>query len=73
MDPTENMLPEPDDLPTAALYLGDETWHDGPGWYWVDEEYPEDMGAIGAFATPEEAAKHVRGIYRLVIRDIKKP
>ncbi len=46
-------------------------WHDGPGWYWVDDEYPEDAGAVGAFATPEDAAAHVRGAYRLVMREAR--
>ena len=63
------MSAEPDDLPTASLYLGDETWHDGSGWYWIDDEYPEDTGMVGAFATPEDALAHVRGSYRLVMRE----
>ena len=45
------------DAPLARLYLGDETWHDGAGWYFVDDEYPED-GSCGAFPTRDEAKKH---------------
>lgn len=46
------------DAPTATLYHvhvdAGWQWHDGPGWYYVDDEYPEDSGAVGSF--PDEAA-----------------
>ncbi len=32
-------------------------WHDGNGWYYVDENYP-DEGSVGAFSTREEAVTH---------------
>ncbi len=32
---------------------------DGPGWYYWDDEYPEE-GVVGAFATREEAEAHAR-------------
>ena len=48
---------EEDDLAWAVLYRGDETWHAGPGWYYVDEEYP-DEGSCGSFETAEEAIRH---------------
>ena len=41
---------------------GDATWHDGPGWYYVDVEYP-DEGSCGAFATKEAAIAHAREVY----------
>lgn len=43
----------------VTLYLGDATWHDGPGWYYIFAEYPEE-GSCGAFATKEEAEAHAR-------------
>lgn len=41
----------------ATLHEGDATWHDGPGWYYTDDECM-DEGSIGAFASKEEAAYH---------------
>jgi hypothetical protein len=38
---------------------GDRTSHDGPGWYYWDEEYPEE-GACGAFPTKEAAVNHAK-------------
>ncbi len=46
-----------DDEPEATLHLGDASWHDGPGWYYVDVEYPDD-GSCGAFATSRDARDH---------------
>jgi len=43
-----------DDKPTATIHHGDAAWHDGVGWYYVDDEYP-DEGSCGAFATRDEA------------------
>ena len=39
--------------------------YDGPGWYYWDEEYPEE-GSVGAFDTREECEAHARdeGGYR---------
>lgn len=45
------------DRPTATLYEGSRAWHDGPGWYYVDDEYPED-GSCGAFTTRAMAIDH---------------
>ncbi len=47
------------DKPVAVMKLGDETWHDGPGWYYVDDEY-RDEGSCGAFPTREDAVAHAR-------------
>lgn len=47
-----------DDAETATVHLGDASWHDGAGWYYVDDEYPD--GSCGAFATKEEAIAHAR-------------
>lgn len=47
-----------DDGPgTVTLHVGDETWHDGPGWYYVIDDYPDD-GSCGAFVTRESAVAH---------------
>lgn len=43
--------------PIARLHVGDDTWHDGPGWYYTDEEYA-DEGACGRFETKEAAVAH---------------
>ncbi len=43
----------------CRFYQGDITWHDGPGWYYVDDEYP-DEGSCGAFSTLDEAIAHAR-------------
>ena len=48
-----------DDAPIAVIKQGDDTWHDGAGWYYVDDEYP-DEGSCGAFATRDEAVDHAR-------------
>lgn len=34
-------------------------WHGGAGFYWVDDEYPEDSGAVGPFVSFAEAKAHV--------------
>lgn len=39
------------------MRLGDASWHDGPGWYWTIDEYPEE-GSCGAFLTRKEAVDH---------------
>lgn len=46
-----------DGPPPATIHLGDATWHDGPGWYWTIDDYPDD-GSCGAFATRAEAIEH---------------
>ena len=38
----------------AIVGLGDDTSHDGKGWYFWDEEYPE-AGSCGAYPTREAA------------------
>jgi len=47
------------DKPTCTLYFAtaEPAWHDGPGWYYIEDEYPEE-GSTGAFKTWEEAANH---------------
>jgi hypothetical protein len=45
------------DKPIAHLHRGDETRHDGAGWYYTDEEYSDD-GSCGAFETREAAVAH---------------
>jgi len=44
-------------MPEVVVLVGDESSHDGPGWYYYDAEYP-DEGSCGAFATREEAIAH---------------
>lgn len=43
---------------TASVHYW-ETAYDGPGWYYVIEEYP-DEGSCGAFSTAIEAKQHAR-------------
>ncbi|MCZ6870528.1 MAG: hypothetical protein O7G84_13585 [Gammaproteobacteria bacterium] len=43
-------------MPTVTLYWGNDAWHDGPGWYYIDDEYPED--SCGAFRWWGQAADH---------------
>lgn len=54
-----NIAAATEDLPTVHLYQGDAAWHDGPGWYYVIEEYPEE-GSCGAFETEEAVREHAR-------------
>ncbi len=42
----------------ATVYYWPEA-HDGPGFYYVEDEYP-DEGSCGAFATLSEAIEHAR-------------
>lgn len=48
---------KPDERYEAVIKLGDASWHDGPGWYYYEAEYPEE-GTCGAFKTREEAKQH---------------
>lgn len=41
---------------------GDGDWHDGPGWYYIDREYP-DEGSCGAFTTRLLAWEHARDVF----------
>lgn len=65
-------LAHEDDRPLATLSFaepGGGDWHDGPGWYYWDDDYP-DEGSIGAFATREEAEQHaVEAGYRVASRE----
>jgi hypothetical protein len=36
--------------------------HDGPGWYYYDDEY-RDEGSVGAFATEAEARTHAEAAW----------
>lgn len=57
----------------ATLHAGDETWHNGPGWYYIDANYPED-GSVGPFATEQSARDYAEAAgYRVVYldRDLK--
>ena len=46
-----------DDKATAVVVQWGADAHDGPGWYYYDEEYPEE-GSVGPFATREECVAH---------------
>lgn len=46
-----------DEKPTATVYEYGAEAHDGAGWYYVDDEYPEE-GSCGAFAAAAEAIAH---------------
>lgn len=58
-DTPSRLTAEVEDRPTVTLYYGDETWHDGSGWYYIDDEYPED-GSCGAFTFRQDAEAHAR-------------
>lgn len=45
------------DKPTVTLHYGDAAWHDGVGWYYVIDEYPEE-GSCGAFTFKQDAIAH---------------
>ena len=55
----------------ARIYKGDDSWHDGAGWYWVDDEYPYE-GSCGAFHTVKEAESHARMCGYTKVKIIKK-
>ncbi len=42
---------------TVTLREGDASWHDGPGWYYTIDDYP-DEGSCGAFASRVLAEQH---------------
>lgn len=48
-----------DDDQTATIRYYATGAYDGPGWYWIDAEYP-DEGCVGAFATSDEAIANAR-------------
>ncbi len=56
---------EEDELPVAIIVKWGEEAHDGPGWYYYDEEY-KDEGSIGSFDTREEAVADAKAAgYRI--------
>jgi hypothetical protein len=46
-------------LTSRAVVKYWEEAHDGPGWYYYDEELPEE-GSVGRFDTKEQAEAHAR-------------
>ena len=54
------------------MRLGDASWHDGPGWYWIIDEYPEE-GSCGAFSTRKEAVDHATEAGYLVTQNCVMP
>ncbi len=44
-------------LDATQMVLVETHGHDGDGWYYWEEEYPEE-GSVGAFPTREEAIGH---------------
>lgn len=63
---------EDDEPSTATLRYGDATWHDGPGWYYTIDDYP-DEGSCGAFATRVEAIDHATGAGYEIPTDADNP
>lgn len=58
------LLTEPTNLDRAVFVYWTDA-HSGPGWYFYGEDYP-DEGAVGAFATIEEAkAMAIKHEYRV--------
>jgi hypothetical protein len=51
------MRVEDEERCTVTLHEGDASWHDGPGWYYIIDDYP-DEGSAGAFATRQAALDH---------------
>lgn len=56
-------VPTPRPVPTERvgyidLYEGDETWHSGAGWYYVEWEYPE--GSAGPYPSRDAAVAEAR-------------
>ena len=47
---------EPDERPTCTVHYWTDA-HDGEGYYYVDDEYPEE-GSVGAFKTLDELRAH---------------
>ena len=57
------MLAELEDDECCCVFAqGDNSSHDGPGWYYWDADYPED-GSCGAFVTLAEAIEHASDVY----------
>lgn len=55
-----------DDKSTVTLYYGDAEWHDGAGWYYVIDEYP-DEGSCGSFTFRQDAVAHAEECgYRVI-------
>ena len=46
-----------EDVTRVIVRKGDAEWHDGPGWYYWEEDCA-DEGSCGAFATKGEAVAH---------------
>ena len=44
-------------LDLVTFHDGDKGWHDGPGWYYTINDYP-DEGSCGAFKTFSDAMEH---------------
>lgn len=44
----------------VSVHEGDASWHDGPGWYYTLDDYP-DEGSCGAFETRALAIAHAAG------------
>ena len=53
------LLEHLDSLPTATCHLAPDGAWNGPGWYYVDDEYPEE-GVFGVFASQDDAREAAR-------------
>jgi hypothetical protein len=53
------MCTSPGHAGPVTLHEGDSTWHDGPGWYYTIDDYP-DEGSCGAFPSRILAEQHAR-------------
>ena len=52
MSLTQEQVTETEEV--VSFHKGGVSWHDGPGWYYVLIDYP-DEGSFGSFETLEEA------------------
>lgn len=50
---------------SSATVIYCDNAHDGPGWYWVDDQYP-DEGTCGAFETASAAEADARESFEVV-------
>jgi hypothetical protein len=58
LDGLQTRQVQDEDKPIAVVVELDRA-HDGPGWYWYEDECKEE-GVVGAFRSRKSAARHAR-------------
>lgn len=61
----DSKRPDPHDEPDAAVVVHFSDAHDGPGWYYYSEEYP-DEGCCGRFDSQDECMAHASQAYKVL-------